>query len=87
MPSYIVEAYLPDSPDALADVRSRARRAAESDRGVRHVRTTFLPGDELVLHTFEAPSHDALRRAAERVDLRCERIVEALEASPSKEDR
>jgi hypothetical protein len=86
VPSYLVEAYLPDSPAALADARSLARRAADSDGDVRHVRTTFLPGDEVVLHMFEAPSDDAVRRAAGRVDLRCERIVEAFEGSSTTEE-
>lgn len=78
MPSYLVEAYLADSPAAFADVRARAHRAAERD-GVRYVRTTFLPVDEVVLHLFEAPSEEVVRRAVGRVDLPYERIVEAVE--------
>ena len=79
MPSYLVEAYLADTPSALTDARARAHLAAQSEGEVRYVRTTFLPSDEVVLHMFEAPSDDAVRRAAGRVDLRCERIVEAFE--------
>ena len=71
MPSYLVEAYLADTPTALAEARARAQLAAESDDEVHHVRTTFLPADEVVLHIMDAPSHDAVRRAAGRVDLRC----------------
>jgi hypothetical protein len=44
-------------------------------------RTTFLPGDETILHVFEAPSLAALHRAARRAALQCERIVEAVEGS------
>lgn len=81
MPSYLVEAYLANTPATLADARARAQLAAESEEYVHHVRTTFLPTDEMVLHTFEAPSDDAVRRAARRVDLRYLRIVEALDES------
>ena len=48
---------------------------------VRYVRTTFLPGDETVLHLFEARSSDALRNAARNAALPYERIVEAVEGS------
>lgn len=86
MPSYLVEAYLADSPAALADMRARVHRAAEWDR-VRYVRTTFLPADEVVLHLFEAPSEEVVRRAVGRVDLPYERIVEAVEGSLILEGR
>jgi hypothetical protein len=43
------------------------------------VRTTFLPGDETILHVFDAPSVEALRQASEAASLDYERIVEAEE--------
>ena len=52
--------------------------------GVRYVRTTFLPGDETVLHVFEAASAAAVARAARRAALEYERIVEAVDSA--KED-
>jgi hypothetical protein len=55
------------------------RLAAELGSGVRYVRTTFLPGDETLLHLFEATSPEALRDAARDAALRYERIVEAVE--------
>jgi hypothetical protein len=61
--------------------RDRARRTGEVDAGVRYVRTTFLPGDETILHVFEAPSLAALRGAAQRGGLQYERIVEAVEST------
>jgi hypothetical protein len=79
VPSYLVEAYLADTPAALANARARAHLAAETDEHIHHVRTTFLPTDEMVLHMFNAPSDDAVRRAARRVDLPHQRIVEAFE--------
>jgi hypothetical protein len=81
MPSYLVESYLADSPAAVEEARERARSLADDGAGVRYVRTTFLPGDETILHVFEAPSLAALQRAARRGALQCERIVEAVESS------
>jgi hypothetical protein len=79
MPSYLVESYAAGS--VVDDQRERARRAAEVGTGVRYVRTTFLPGDETVLHVFEASSAEALREAASAAALPYERIVEAVEGS------
>jgi hypothetical protein len=79
VPSYLVESYSADSEDALDDARARARRTAELGVGVRHLRTTYLPEDETILHIFEAPSAEALDRAGRLAELSFERIVEAVE--------
>jgi hypothetical protein len=79
MPNYLVESYLADTPAAVEEARERARSLADDGTGVRYVRTTFLPGDETILHVFEAPSLAALRRAAGRAALQCERIAEAVD--------
>jgi len=79
MPSYVVESYLANTPAAVADARRRARSLTDDVNGVRYVRTTFLPGDETIMHVFEAPSLPALRRAAQLAELTHERIVEAVE--------
>jgi hypothetical protein len=81
MPTYLVEAYSANRDDVLADARERAARAADAGSAVRHVRTTFLPGDETILHVFEAASLDELRRAVDLAALPHERIVEAVEQS------
>jgi hypothetical protein len=60
-------------------VREQAERAALLGWGVRHVRTTFLPADEVALHLFEAPSLAALTRAGRLAALHYDRIVEAKE--------
>jgi hypothetical protein len=80
MPSYVVESYLANTPAAVEDARERARSLTDDGAGVRYVRTTFLPGDETILHVFEAPSLAALRRAAQRGALPCERILAAVES-------
>lgn len=88
MPSYLVESYAA-GPSAVEDARLRARQTAAFGDGVRYVRTTFLPGDETILHLFEAPSVSVLDAAGRRAALQFERIVEAVEgtAEPTKEER
>jgi hypothetical protein len=79
MPSFLVETYVADDSSAHAEVERLARRAASLTGDIRLVRTTFLPSDELALNLFEAPSAEAVGRAARRAGLRCDRIVDALE--------
>ena len=79
MPSYLVESYLADSPAAVEEARERAGSLSDTSVGVRYVRTTYLPGDETILHVFEATSPEALRDAARDAALPYDRIVEAVE--------
>ena len=79
MPTYIVESYAADG--AVVDQCDRAARAAQAASGIRYIRTTFVPGDEVVLHLFEAGSSEALRNAVELVQLDCDRMVEVLESA------
>jgi hypothetical protein len=79
VPCYLVESYLAATATALDEARERASRTAELDDGVRYLRTTFLPSDEVILHLFEAPSAAALREAGRRAALPFERIVEAVD--------
>ena len=81
MPRFLVESYVADDPAAIEEARERARSMPEQNALIRYVRTTFLPGDETILHVFEAPSAAALTRAGERVGLNYERIAEAVEGS------
>ena len=78
MPSYFLEAYSADGD--VSEARRRARRAAELERGVRYLRTTFLPAEETLFHVFEAPSREALVEAARRAGLPDARVTEALES-------
>jgi hypothetical protein len=87
MPSYLIESYAAASATTLDEARERARRTAELGAGIRYVRTTFLPGDETVLHLFEAPSAEALRRAGRLAELRLDRIVEAVDEPNPKGER
>jgi hypothetical protein len=85
MPSYVVESYAAGSD--VEGQRARARHAAELETGVRYLRTTFLPGDETLLHLFEAPSIEALNRAGQLAHLEFDRIVEAVESATSTEPK
>ena len=80
MPQYLVESYQPDSPASLEEARDRARSLGERDAAIRYIRTTFVPGDEIVFHLFEAPSAEALDQAGRIAALSYDRIVEAVEA-------
>jgi hypothetical protein len=77
MPRFLVEGYASEA--GVEDARQRARRAAELGDHVVHLRTTFVPLDEMVLHVFDAPSAEVLDRAGRLAHLRFDRIVEAIE--------
>ena len=85
VPTYIVESYGADS--AVADQRERAELAAELGTGFSYIRTTIVPGDQTLLHLFEATSSDVLREAVAVAALDCDRIVEVLEAPADIRDR
>jgi len=78
VPVFMVERYLPDlTPDGvLAQVRREQELA-----GVRHVRTTYLPTDDLCFSLFEASSLAAVSRANDRAGMAYERITEAFDVT------
>lgn len=78
MPVFMVERYLPDlTPDG---VRAQMQREQELV-GLRHLRTTYLPGDDLCFSLFEAPSLAAVSRANDRAGMAYERITEAFDVT------
>ena len=81
MPRYLLEAYVPDGEPAQSEVVDKAMAVNSFGSGIRHIRTTFVPEDQVVLLVFEAPSAGALKRAGSRAGLRYERLVEAYEAA------
>jgi hypothetical protein len=83
MPTYIVESYAADG--GVADQRDRAELAAGLGTGISYIRTTVLPGDQTLLHLFEATSSDALQEAITIASLDCDRIVEVFEADAARE--
>ena len=84
VPRFLVESYVVASSTAFDDACERARLTAELGVGVGYVHTTFLPGDETVLHLFEAASAEAVGEAGKLAGLQFERIVEAIEDSPDR---
>ena len=83
MPSYLIESYLPRSRSGeLPAVVGRLRGAAEAltaeGASVRHLRTTFLPGDESCLHLLEAESAAIAGEASRRAEIEPARVVQAL---------
>jgi hypothetical protein len=83
MPSYLVEGYLPRSRSGeLSELIARLRTAAEALTAegvrVRHVRSSFLPADELFMHLMEAESAEAAGEATRRAGIAPERIAEAV---------
>ena len=87
MPSYLIESYLPRSrAGELAALVGRLRRATETltaeGAAVRHLRSTFVPGDELCLHLFEAESAATVGEASRRADIEPARVVQAVSEAP-----
>jgi hypothetical protein len=75
---FMVERFIPAlSPEG---VREQARREREVE-GLRHVRTTYLPADELCFVVVEASSMAAVRLTNDRSKLAYERITEAIDVT------
>lgn len=84
--SYLAQSYLPRiRRSELREAASRARRAAEAlaaeGTPIRHLRTTFVPQDEMCLHLFEAASARVVEEAMQRAALAADRIVETVETT------
>lgn len=84
MATFLAEMYVPRGragERAALDRRARAAAAALSAEGtpVRHLRSLFVPDDEMCLHFFEAPATDAVAEVSRRGGYSYERIVEATE--------
>jgi hypothetical protein len=87
MPSYLIESYLPRSRSGeLPAAVSRLRRATESLAAegavVRHIRSTFVPSDELCLHLFEAEDEATVGEASRRAAIEPARVVQAISEAP-----
>jgi hypothetical protein len=88
MPSYLIESYLPRSHSGgLRAMVERLRRATESltaeGTQVRHLRSTFVPDDELCLHLLEAESAATVGEASRRAAIEPARVVPALPVAPA----
>jgi hypothetical protein len=84
VPGYLVEAYIPhlriqDARAAGLHVRALAEELSREGTPVRHVRTTFVPGDETCFLFFEAASEEAVGELCRRAAIDSPRIVLAVE--------
>lgn len=82
MPNYLIECYLPrsrsgDLPATVDRLRGAADALTAAGAPVRHVRSTFLPGDELCLHLLEAESAETAGEASRRAAIDAARVVPA----------
>ena len=89
MPSYLIESYLPRSrSNELRALVERLRSATEAltaeGARVRHLRSTFVPNDELCLHLLEAESAAMVGEASRRAAIEPARVVQALSVAPSE---
>jgi hypothetical protein len=83
MGRYLVELYMPRGAArevALAAARAKAAAIEAGDEGirVRCLRSIYVPEDETWFLLYDAPTAGAVKRAVERAELQCGRVVEAL---------
>lgn len=64
----------------LAATRVRTEGGAHAEAAFRGA--LYLPGDELVLCLFDAPSRASVKRASEDAGMPCERVIEAVWVEP-----
>jgi hypothetical protein len=71
MPTYLVEVYAPRGAD-VAELVSQARAAAD---GLEHVRSMFVPEDEICFHVFSAAAPASVSNPSPSLG----RLVEVIE--------
>lgn len=82
MPDYVVETYAQGLADGALVEHARLAQAV-AQPPVEYVQSLGIPGDEVCLHMFEAPTEQSLRRALDATRFAYDRIVEAI-ASPGE---
>ncbi len=78
MPSFILETYVTRLPTGgLDDLVVRAKQAT-AGTSVSHIRSYFVPEDDMCMHVFEGPSVAAVQEIADSAGLETERIVQSV---------
>ena len=78
MPSFILETYVTRlSASGLDELVERAKRAT-TGTGVTHLRSYFVPEDDMCMHVFEGPSVASVQAIADSAGLETERIVHSV---------
>jgi hypothetical protein len=80
VPTYLVERYWPGvTIERLLDALRRSRQVMSGEgTRLRHITTTLIPGEEVVLSVYEGPSVAAVVQLNERADMLVSRIVDAI---------
>ena len=79
MPTFIAETFMPGArSEEVAGVSERLS-GLDDAAPVRYVRTTFVPGDEVCFHVFEADTADDVKRLADGLGIVLDRVAEARE--------
>ena len=83
MPSYLIECYLPRSradelPTAVSRLEAVVTALAAGGERIHHVRSTYLPSDELCLHLITAESAEQVSEASRRAGIEADRVVQAV---------
>jgi Protein of unknown function (DUF4242) len=78
VPNFILETYVTRlSVDGLDELVSRAKQATIGT-AVSHLRSYFVPEDDMCMHVFEGPSVAAVQEIADSAGLETERIVQSV---------
>jgi hypothetical protein len=90
MTTFLVEVYVPTTELSRVEIKRVARTLARG-RGVRHLRSIFVPQDETCFHLVNGPSAEAVGTAVLSAAIRFERVVEAVQvcadrSAPGKEE-
>lgn len=88
MPIYMVERVLPGATVESVEAMQRAvgkacRTSTVAGRSIRHLRSTFTPGESRCRCLFEAPDSDLVREVNDAADLPYSRIILAVEVDVS----
>jgi hypothetical protein len=88
--TYMVETYVAAEPPtgwriAAEHAHAAARIASEEGVTIRHLRSIYVPADEMCHHLFEGSSLEAVQVASERAGIRFERIVAVEQVEPADE--
>jgi Protein of unknown function (DUF4242) len=83
---YTAKCYWPGvTEEELRLASARAREYSAKRRNVAYRGALYLPGDELVLCLFDAPSREAVKQSSERAGMPCERVIETVWVEPHGE--
>ena len=78
MPSFILETYVDRLPAGGLDALVTRAKQATAGTSVTHIRSYFVPEDDMCMHVFEGPSVEAVQEIADSAGLETERIVQSV---------